>query len=132
MRLYAFHNRELMDVIDGVLNPWGRVLIEKLSVTQLVKKLPAVYGIQRFITVFTSAPPLVPNLIQTHPVHTLPTYVPKIHSNIIFRLCLCLPRDLFPSDFPTKFLHSFLISPIRATCPTNIIPLCLDHTNNIW
>jgi hypothetical protein len=29
------------------------VLLEKLIVTQLVKKFPAFYGIRRFITVFT-------------------------------------------------------------------------------
>jgi hypothetical protein len=34
--------------------PWSRVL-EKLMVTQLVKKFPAFYGIRRFITVFTTA-----------------------------------------------------------------------------
>jgi hypothetical protein len=28
--------------------------------------------------------PLVPNLSQMNPVHTLPSYFPKIYSNIIF------------------------------------------------
>jgi hypothetical protein len=36
------------------LIPWSRVLLEKLTDTQLVKKLPAFYGTERFITVFTS------------------------------------------------------------------------------
>jgi hypothetical protein len=31
------------------------VLLEKLIVTQLVKKFPAFYGTQKFITVFTTA-----------------------------------------------------------------------------
>jgi hypothetical protein len=35
--------------------PWGSVFIEKSIVTQLFKKFPAFYGIQRFITVFTKA-----------------------------------------------------------------------------
>jgi hypothetical protein len=34
---------------------WSRVLPDKLSVTQLVKKFPAFYGTQRFIKVFTTA-----------------------------------------------------------------------------
>jgi len=37
------------------LIPWIRVLPEKLTGPQLVKKFHAFYGTQRFITVFTSA-----------------------------------------------------------------------------
>jgi prolipoprotein diacylglyceryltransferase len=40
------------------LTAWSRVLLEKPLVPQLVKNFPAVYGIQRFITVFTRAPHL--------------------------------------------------------------------------
>jgi len=38
-----------------LLNPWNRVLPKKLTVPQVVKKFPALYRTQRFITVFTSA-----------------------------------------------------------------------------
>jgi hypothetical protein len=38
-----------------LLPPWSRVLLEKLTVCQLVKKFPAFYGTQRFITAFTFA-----------------------------------------------------------------------------
>jgi len=38
-----------------LLIPWIRFLVEKLTVTQLVKKFPTFYGSQRFITVFTRA-----------------------------------------------------------------------------
>jgi hypothetical protein len=34
---------------------WSRVLLEKLTVSQLIKKFPAPYGIRRFITTFTRA-----------------------------------------------------------------------------
>jgi hypothetical protein len=37
-----------------LLTPWSRVLLEKLTGLQLVKKLPAFYGTLRFITAFTS------------------------------------------------------------------------------
>jgi hypothetical protein len=32
--------------------PWSRVLVEKLIITQLVKKFPTFYGSQRFLTTF--------------------------------------------------------------------------------
>ena len=35
------------------LTPWSRVLLEKLTVSQLVKKFPIFYGTQRLITPFT-------------------------------------------------------------------------------
>jgi hypothetical protein len=37
------------------LTPWSRVLLEKLTGSQLVKKFPAFYGTRRFITAFTRA-----------------------------------------------------------------------------
>ena len=38
-----------------LLTPLSRVLLENLTVSQLVKKFPAFYGTRRFITAFTSA-----------------------------------------------------------------------------
>jgi hypothetical protein len=43
-----------------ILAPWSRVLLEKLTVPQLVKKFPAYYGTRRFITAFTRALHLPP------------------------------------------------------------------------
>jgi hypothetical protein len=37
-----------------LLTPWSRVLLEKLTGSQLVKKFPTFYGNRRFITAFTS------------------------------------------------------------------------------
>jgi hypothetical protein len=44
------HNEGLYD-----LTPWSRGLLEKLKVSQLVKKFPEFYGTRRFITAFTRA-----------------------------------------------------------------------------
>ena len=44
------------------LTPWSRVLLEKLTGFQLVKKFPAFYGTRRFITVLTSASKTGPRL----------------------------------------------------------------------
>jgi hypothetical protein len=41
--------------ITYLLTPWSRVLLEKLTGLQLVKKFPAFYGTRSFITAFTNA-----------------------------------------------------------------------------
>jgi hypothetical protein len=66
---------------------------------QIVKKVPAFCGTQRFITMFTRAHHwMEPILSQVHPVHTFPPYFPKIHYTITF-----------PSGFLVKILYVFLI-----------------------
>jgi hypothetical protein len=42
--------------LTNQLIPWSRILLEKLVVTQLVKKFRTFYGNRRFIIVFTRAP----------------------------------------------------------------------------
>jgi hypothetical protein len=42
-------------IITYLLTTWSRVLLEKLTSLQLVKKFPAFYGTRRFITALTSA-----------------------------------------------------------------------------
>jgi len=46
--------------------PWSRVLLEKLTGLQLVKKFPAFHGTRRFITALTSACYLLPTYLLTH------------------------------------------------------------------
>jgi hypothetical protein len=43
------------DLLTYLLTPWSRVLSEKLTGLQLVKKFPAFYGTRKFITALTSA-----------------------------------------------------------------------------
>jgi hypothetical protein len=38
-----------------LISPYSRILLEKLTLLQLVKKFPAFYGTRRFITAFTIA-----------------------------------------------------------------------------
>ena len=38
-----------------ILPPWSRVLLEKITVSPLVKKFPACYGNPRIFTAFTRA-----------------------------------------------------------------------------
>jgi len=85
---------------------WSRVL-QKLRVTQLVKKFPACYGIQIFITVFKRTHHWslsCARWIQSTHCH------PKIHSNIILpsmpRSSECsLPLQVFQ---PKYSMHSYL------------------------
>ena len=46
----------ILDVLlNYLLTPWSRVLLAKLTFSQLVEKFPAVYGTSRLIATFTSA-----------------------------------------------------------------------------
>jgi len=38
-----------------IVRPWNRFLLDKLTGSQLVRKFPAFYGTQKFITVLTKA-----------------------------------------------------------------------------
>jgi hypothetical protein len=66
--------------------------------------------------------PLVPILSQINPIHTIPSYLSKIHFNIVG-----LHSGVFPSGFPTNVLYAFPFSPIRATCPAHLILLDIDQ-----
>jgi hypothetical protein len=46
--------------------------------------------------------------------HTIPSYLSKIHFNIVHHLRLGLPSGLFPSGFPTTIWYAFLVSPMVA------------------
>jgi len=108
-------------IMHDLLPPWSRVLLEKLTGFQLVKKFPTYYGTRRFIMAVTSAHhPLVPILCQLNPAHTPTAHFLKIQLNIIH---LGLPSSLFPSGFPTNTLYMPLFSPIRDTCPNHLILL---------
>ena len=106
--------------------PYSRVLPDKLTGPQLVKKFPSFYGTRKFITAFTSTDHLF--LSSARAIHSMLTHPPswKIHFNIILPLRLSLSNGLFPLGLPTKTLHSPLPSPIRSTSPAHLI-LLISH-----
>jgi len=90
-----------------LLTQWSRVLFEKLTGLQLVKKFPACYGTWRFITSFTSVRHLSlswASLIQSKPSH--PTS---------WRSILILSSHLrlgLPSGLSLRFPHQ---NPVHAS-----------------
>jgi hypothetical protein len=107
-----------------LLPPWSRVLLEKLTGSQLVKKFPAFYGIRRFITEFTSARYLF--LFLASSIQSIPPHPTSWWSILI--LSPSTPGStkwFFPSGFPTKTLYTPLPSPLRATWPAHLILLDL-------
>jgi len=127
----------------STLTPLGRVLPERLTGPQLVKKFPAFYITQRFVTALTSARHLF--LSWTTSIHSMPPHPTYWKSVLIlsFHLCHCLPDGLFPLGFPTKILFWKLVGNMlvltvtklrvsqlypslnfySATCPTHLILL---------
>ena len=114
-----------------LLTPWCRVLLEKLTGLQLVKKFPAFHGTRRFITAVTSVRHL--SLTWVSPIQSIYPHPTSWRSILILstHLRLGLHSGLFPSGFPTKKLYTPLSFPICATCPAHLI-LCPSHSSRFY
>ena len=94
-----------------LLTPCSRVLLEKLTAFQLVKKFSTFYGNRRFIIAFTSVchlPLSWSSLIHSPPPHT--TFWTSILI-LSSHLRQGFPSGLFPSGFPTKTIYTPIHSP---------------------
>ena len=80
-----------------LLTPWCRVLLEKLTGLQLIKKFPAFYGTRRFITALTSVRHL--SLSWASPIQSTYPHPTSWRSILILssHLRLGLPNGLYPS-----------------------------------
>ena len=108
-------------LLTYLLTPWCRVLLEKITGLQLIKKFPAFHGTRRFITALTSVRHL--SLSWASPIQSIYPHTTSWRSILILstHLRLGLPSGLLPSGFPTKILYIPLSSPIHATCPAHLI-----------
>ena len=85
---------------------WCRVLLEKLTGLQLVKKFSAFHGTRRFITALTSVRHL--SLFWASPIQSIYPHPTSWRSILILSAHLRpgLPSCLLPSGFPTKTLYT--------------------------
>ena len=87
-----------------ILTPWCRVLLEKLTGLQLVKKFPAFHGTRRFITALTSVRHL--SLSWARPIQSIAAALsdPALYRLLTFQvpiiIPLCLLRDASPGNTP--------------------------------
>ena len=104
-----------------LLTPWCRILLEKLTGLQLVKKFPTFHGTRRLIAAFTSVRHLSVSWVS--PVQSIYPHPTSWRSVLILSTHLRLghPSGLLPSGFPIKTLYTPLSSPICATCPAHLI-----------
>jgi hypothetical protein len=102
------------------LTPWSTALFQKHMVTQLVKKLPTLYESRKFITVLRARHW---SLSRARCIQS--TFFHPISLRSVLKLSphlrLGLQSGLFPSDFPTRILHEFLVFLMRAICYANLI-----------
>jgi len=58
-----------------------------------------------------------------HQLHTFPSHLLKIHSNITLPFTPRSTAWSLPFSFFDPIFYAFLISPVHATCPANLILL---------
>jgi len=126
-RLNAFCvNTLFLNFTHYLLTPWCRVLLEKLTGLQVVKKFPAFHGTRRFITALTSVRHL--SLSWASPIQSIYPHPTSWRSILILstHLRLGLPSGLLPSGLPTKTLYIPLSSPTFSNSPKTYAPLQVD------
>ena len=103
-------------LLTYLLTPWCRVLLEKLTGLQLVKKFPAFLWNPKFHYRTHKRPPPVPVLGQPNPVYIPTSHLLKIHPNIIHPSTPRSPQWSLSLRFPHQ-------EPIR--------PPLLTHTRHV-
>lgn len=103
-----------------------RVNRDMLIVPQLVNQFPAPHLNQIIITLSRPIVPLVGQIIQPTPSHS----IFNIPFNIIPIYAHVLQVVSFLQVSTTQTQYAFLLSPMHSRCPTYII--FIDHPNKVW
>ena len=103
-------------LLTYLLTPWCRVLLEKLTGLQLVKKFPAFLWNPKVYYRIHKRPPPVPVLGHPNPVHIPISHLLEIHPNIIHPSTPRSPQWSLSLQFPHQ-------DPIR--------PPLLTHTRHM-
>ena len=110
-RCVLYYCHRVATQLTYLLTPWCRVLFEKLTGLQLVKKFPAFHGTRRFITALTSVRHL--SLSWASPIQSIYPHPTSWRSIILStHLRLGLPSGLLTSGFPTKTLYQLQLTNI--------------------
>ena len=102
-------NKQSCTTIFYLPTPWSRVLLEKLTGSQLVKKFSIFYGTRRCITAFTRARHL--SIFSARSIQSMPpSHFLKIQFNIILPSTPGSSKWSLFLRFPPKTLHAPLLS----------------------
>jgi len=102
-----------------LLIPWCRVILEKLTGLQLVKKFPPISRNPKVHYRTHKGPPPASILGQPSPVHIPTSHLLEIHPNIIYPSTPRSPKWSPSLRFPQQDPIHPLSSTIRATCPAH-------------
>ena len=105
-------------LLTYLITPWCKLLLEKLTGLQLVKKFPAFHGTRRFIPALTRVRHLS-ILGQPNPVLIPTSHLLEIHPNIIYP---STPRSPQWSPSPPRPYHPPLLTHTRHM-PSHLILL---------
>ena len=100
--IIAFVLYQCLLALNYLLTPWCRVLLEKLTGLQLVKKFPAFHGTRRFITALTNIHHL--SLSWASPIQSIYPHSTSWRSILILstHLRLGLSSGSFPPVSPAR------------------------------